>query len=175
MRRANDLSEEGNYIPSPEVGKHDDPQFGSHQGRDAHHLFQTLGIDLEIFSSVLKLNTQYMHTIYFDLTLCRDVTMEEVMRRVKANGRIALTNKKSAAAVFSFGRDHGLFGRILNQTVIVTQSMALKRNRELVGLCFTPQDGNSLMSSIAATLWFLYPDSYEERLQPIRRYFFREI
>jgi glyceraldehyde-3-phosphate dehydrogenase (NAD(P)) len=175
MRRANDLSEEGNYIPSPEVGKHDDPQFGSHQGRDAHHLFQTLGIDLEIFSSVLKLNTQYMHTIYFDLTLCRDVTMEEVMRRVKANGRIALTNKKSAAAVFSFGRDHGLFGRILNQTVIVTQSMALKRNRELVGLCFTPQDGNSLMSSIAATLWFLYPDSYEERLQPIRRYFFKEI
>jgi glyceraldehyde-3-phosphate dehydrogenase (NAD(P)) len=175
MRRANDLSEEGNYIPSPEVGKHDDPQFGSHQGRDAHHLFQTLGIDLEIFSSVLKLNTQYMHTIYFDLTLCRDVTMEEVMRRVKANGRIALTNKKSAAAVFSFGRDHGLFGRILNQTVIVTQSMALKRNRELVGLCFTPQDGNSLMSSIAAALWFLYPDSYEERLQPIRRYFFKEI
>ncbi|MFQ5849462.1 MAG: hypothetical protein ACE5JU_02600 [Candidatus Binatia bacterium] len=175
MRRANDLSEEGGYIPSPEVGKHDDPRFGTHQGRDAYYLFKTLGLDLHIYSSVLKLNTQYMHTIYFDLKLRREVTMEEVMRRISANGRVALTNKKSSAAVFSFGRDHGLFGRMLNQTVIVGQSLALRGDRELVGMCFTPQDGNSLLSSIAAALWFLYPDSYEERLEPIQPYFFKEI
>ncbi len=48
--------------------------------------------------------------------------MDELIRRIKANGRIALTNKKSSASVFSFGRDHGFYGRILNQTVIVTQS-----------------------------------------------------
>jgi glyceraldehyde-3-phosphate dehydrogenase (NAD(P)) len=101
--------------------------------------------------------------------------MEEVMRRLRSNGRIALTNKKSSAAVFSFGRDHGLFGRILNQTVIVTQSLALKGDREVVGICFTPQDGNSLLSSLAATLWFLHPDAYEEKLEPLRPYFFREI
>ena len=175
MRRANDLSEEGGYIPSPEIGKHDDSLYGTHQGRDAHHLFKTLDFDLNIFSSVLKLNTQYMHTIHFNLKLLRRVTMEEVMRRIKGNGRVAMTNKTSMAAVFSFGRDHGLFGRILNQTVIPTKSMTLRGDREVVGMCFTPQDGNSLLSSIAATLWFLYPDSYEERIEPLRPYFFREI
>jgi glyceraldehyde-3-phosphate dehydrogenase type II len=175
MRRANDLSQEGEFIPAPEVGKHDDVRFGTHQGRDAYYLFKTLGLDLDIYSSALKLNTQYMHTIYFDLKLRRGVDKEELMRRLKSSGRIALTNKKSSASVFSFGRDHGLFGRILNQTVIVTQSLAMKGEREVVGMCFTPQDGNSLYSSIAAALWFLYPDSYEERLQPVKPYFFKEI
>jgi glyceraldehyde-3-phosphate dehydrogenase (NAD(P)) len=175
MRRANDLSQDGEFIPAPEVGKHDDPRFGTHQGRDAHYLFNTLGLDLDIHSSVLKLNTQYMHTIYFNLKLKRGVKMEEVMRRLGANGRIALTNKKSSAAVFSFGRDHGIFGRILNQTVIASQTLTMKGEREVVGICFTPQDGNSLLSSIAATLWFLYPNSYEERLQPLKPYFFSEI
>lgn len=175
MRRANDLSQEGDFIPAPEVGKHDDSRFGTHQGRDAYHLFKTLGLDLDIYSSALKINTQYMHTIYFNLMLRRDVTMDEVMRRLRANRRVALTNKKSAASVFSFGRDHGLFGRILNHTVIITQSLALRRNREVVGMCFTSQDGNALLSSISAALWFLYPNSYEERLEPLRPYFFSEI
>jgi glyceraldehyde-3-phosphate dehydrogenase type II len=127
MRRANDLSQEGEFIPAPEAGKHDDEQFGTHQGRDAHYLFKTLGLDLNIYSSALKLNTQYMHTIHFNLKLRRGIAKDEVMRRLKSNGRVALTNKKSSAAVFSFGRDHGMFGRILNQTVIVTQSLAAGR------------------------------------------------
>lgn len=175
MRRANDLSQEGDFIPAPEVNKHEDSHFGTHQGRDAHHLFKTLGLDLDIHSSALKLNTQYMHTIHFNLKLRRSVEMEEVMRRLQGNGRIALTNKKSAAAVFSFGRDHGIFGRILNQTVIASHTLTRKGDREVIGMCFTPQDGNSLLSSLSATLWFLYPDSYEERLKVLRPYFFSEI
>jgi glyceraldehyde-3-phosphate dehydrogenase (NAD(P)) len=175
MRRANDLSQVGDFIPAPEVAKHEDSRFGTHQGRDAHHLFKTLGLDLDIHSSALKLNTQYMHTIHFNLKLRRKVGMEEVMKRLKGNGRIALTNKKSSAAVFSFGRDHGIFGRILNQTVIASHTLTQKGDKELIGMCFTPQDGNSLLSSLSATLWFLYPDSYEERLKVLRPYFFSEI
>ncbi|MGH7931230.1 MAG: hypothetical protein ACREQV_25960, partial [Candidatus Binatia bacterium] len=146
-----------------------------HQGRDAHDLFKTMGLSLNIYSSALKLNTQYMHTIHFNLRLRRGITKDELMRRLQSTRRVAMTNKKSSAAVFSFGRDHGIFGRILNQTVIVTQSMAMRGDREIVGTCFTPQDGNSLLSSLAATLWFLYPDSYNEKLAPVRPYFFAEI
>jgi glyceraldehyde-3-phosphate dehydrogenase (NAD(P)) len=51
----------------------------------------------------------------------------------------------------------------------------LRRKREIVCICFTPQDGNSLVSSIAATLWFPYPDSYRKRLEPLPPYFFSEI
>jgi glyceraldehyde-3-phosphate dehydrogenase (NAD(P)) len=175
MRRANDLSQEGEFIPAPEAGKHDDPKFGTHQGRDAHYLFKTIDLDLNIYSSALKLNTQYMHTIHFNLKLRRGINKEELMRRLRSNRRVAMTNKKSSASVFSFGRDHGLFGRILNQTVMVTQSLAMRGDREIIGTCFTPQDGNSLLSSLAATLWFLYPDSYEKKLEPVRPYFFDEI
>jgi glyceraldehyde-3-phosphate dehydrogenase (NAD(P)) len=175
MRRANDLSQDGDFIPAPEVSKHDDERFGTHQGRDAHRLFKTLGLDLNLYSSALKINSQYMHAIHFNLLLRRNVTLDEVIRRLRANGRIALTHKKSSASVFSFGRDHGIFGRILNQTVVVIHSLMLRNSRELVGICFTPQDGNSLVSSISAALWFLYPDSYRERLSPLALYFFREI
>jgi glyceraldehyde-3-phosphate dehydrogenase type II len=175
MRRANDLSQAGKFIPAPEVDKHDDARFGTHQGRDAHYLFKTLGLDLDIYSSTLTINSQYMHTIFFHLALRRSVTLDEVMRRLRANPRIALTNKRSSASVFSFGRDHGLFGRILNQTVIVTQSLALRGDREVVGICFTPQDGNSLLSSIAATVWYLQPESYKRSLKPLQPYLFLEI
>lgn len=175
MRRANDISQEGEFIPAPEVGRHDDERFGTHQGRDAYYLFQSLGLDLNIYSSALKINTQYMHTIHFNLILKRAVGMDQLVQRLRSNPRIAVTNKKSSASVFSFGRDHGLFGRILNHTAIVTQSLALRGEREVVGMCFTSQDGNSLLSSIAATLWLLNPDTYEDRLQSIRPYFFREI
>ena len=175
MRRANDLSQEGDFIPAPEAGKHDDPHFGTHQGHDAHELFKTMGLDLNIFSSALKLNTQYMHTIHFNLRLRRAIDKDELMRRFRSSRRVAITNKASSASVFSFGRDHGLFGRILNQTVIVAQSLAIHNDKEVIGTCFTPQDGNSLFSSIAASLWFMYPDSYEEKLDPVRQYFFSEI
>jgi glyceraldehyde-3-phosphate dehydrogenase (NAD(P)) len=175
MRRANDISQEGDFIPAPEAAKHDDAEFGTHQGRDAHDLFKTMGLSLNIYSSALKLNTQYMHTIHFNLRLRRGITKDEMMRRLQSTRRVAITQKKSSASVFSFGRDHGIFGRILNQTVIVSQSIAMRGDREIVGTCFTPQDGNSLLSSLAATLWFLYPDSYNEKLAPVRPYFFSEI
>ena len=175
MRRANDLSEDGAFIAAPEAGKHDDRRFGTHQARDAHYLFKTLGLDLNIFSSALKLNTQYMHMIHFNLLLRRPTSLKDVIHRISANPRIALTNKKSSASVFSFGRDHGLFGRILNQTVVALQSLTLRGDRELVGMCFTPQDGNSLMSSIAAALWFLDAGSYKQRLAALGDYCFQEI
>jgi glyceraldehyde-3-phosphate dehydrogenase (NAD(P)) len=44
-----------------------------------------------------------------------------------------------------------------------------------VGFCFTPQDGNSLISSIAASAWLLDPDHYEEHIQFMNPYLFDEL
>jgi glyceraldehyde-3-phosphate dehydrogenase (NAD(P)) len=55
------------------------------------------------------------------------------------------------------------------------ESLTVRNGTELIGFCFTSQDGNSLLSSIAATLWFMYPDSREERLDVIRPFLFREV
>ena len=71
MRRSNDISQDGSFVPSPQVGKHNDERFGTHHARDAWHLFNTMGYDLNLFSSAIKLNTQYMHTIFFDIRRSR--------------------------------------------------------------------------------------------------------
>ncbi len=175
MRRANDLSQDGSYVPSPQVGKHKDERFGTHHARDAWHLFNTMGYDLNVFSSALKLNTQYMHTIFFDIRVKQPTTLESLMERIHANDRMSVTYKSSANSVFSFGRDHGHYGRILNVTVIAAPTLTVRNETEIVGYCFTPQDGNSLLSSISAATWFLYPDDYEDRVQCLKAYFFDEV
>jgi glyceraldehyde-3-phosphate dehydrogenase (NAD(P)) len=176
IRRANDISQEVKFVPSPAISEHDDPEFGTHHARDAVHLFQTLGLELKLFSSALKLNTQYMHTIWFDLRLKRPTTLEEVQAKLAGNPQVAVTHKKNANLVFSFGRDHGHYGRILNNTVVVLPSLHVgEGGHRVTGFCFTPQDGNSLLSSLAATLWFFYPDDYRTRLEAIRPYMFEEV
>src|SRR4029453_16287373 len=67
MRRASDISQEKSFIAAPEAGKHKDPKFGTHHAYDAWRLFNTRGLDLNLFSSAIKLNTQYMHSIWFRL------------------------------------------------------------------------------------------------------------
>ena len=175
MRRANDVSDTKSYIAAPEAGKHDDPEFGTHHARDAYHLFQTIGLKLDLFSSAIKINTQYMHTLWFDLDLKHDTTLEEVKSLLRNNPRVACTNKRAVNTIFSFGRDHGYFGRILSQTVVPMSTLAVPNPRKVVGFCYTPQDGNSLLSSIAATLRYLDASKLDQNLDVLRPYIFREI
>lgn len=175
IRRSNDISQDKGFSPSPTVEPHKDEHFGTHHARDAHSLFTTIGYNLNLFSSAMKLNTQYMHSIHFSLALDREITLEDAKERLAANTRIAVTYKRSANQVFSFGRDHGYFGRILSQTVVALDTLAVRNGNELVGFCFTPQDGNPLLSTLAATLWYLDPSSVEERMDVIRPYLFTEV
>jgi glyceraldehyde-3-phosphate dehydrogenase type II len=175
MRRANDVSQDKDFIPAPKVSKHDDARFGTHQARDAYHLFKTLGHELDVYSSAVKIPTQQMHTIWFDVSLTRPITRQEVLDRFANNTRVAMSEKTSCTLVFSFGRDHGYFGRILSQTVVSEPTVTLRGDREVLGFCFTPQDGNALLSSVAATLWFLYPEGFGERIDCLRPYLFHEV
>lgn len=175
IRRSNDISQDTGFVPSPTVERHKEERFGTHHARDAHALFETMGYDLDLFSSALKLNTQYMHSIHFSLILDREMTVEEVKERFVANPRVAVTHKRSANQVFSFGRDHGYYGRILSQTVVALETLTVRNGNEVVGYCFTPQDGNPLLSTVAAMLWYLDPDTVEDRIDVLRPYLFQEI
>ncbi len=175
IRRANDISQSSGFVASPTVEPHKDDRFGTHHARDAHGLFETMGYDLPVYSSALKLNTQYMHSIHFSLTLDQDITVDEAIDRLNANTRVAVTLKRSANEVFSFGRDHGYYGRILAQAVVSLDTLAVRGGNELVGFCFTPQDGNPLLSTVAATLRWLDEDSMEERIDVLRPYLYTEV
>ncbi len=175
MRRANDISQVKDFCPGPQVGAHKEGRFGTHHARDAYHLFQTKGLELDLFSSAVKLNTQYMHSLWFDLRLKRPTTLEALKTKIRGNDRIAVTEKMDANTVFSFGRDQGHFGRILNQTVIPLKTLTMPTKHRVVGFCFTPQDGNSLLSSLAAALRFTHPKDWETRIQVLKPFFFDEV
>ncbi len=175
IRRANDISQVKGFVPSPEVGSHKDEKMGTHHAVDVYHLYKTLGIELKVFSSALKLNTQYMHCIWYDLKLDYKTDKEEVIQKFIDNPRVAVTQKKAANMVFSFGREHGHYGRILNQTVAVLPTVHVVNENEVIGFCFTPQDGNSILSSITAAVRFLYPEGYEEKLRCLGAFLLQEV
>lgn len=175
IRRANDISQPGSFIPAPQVGKHGHQIYGTHHAEDAADLFRTLNYDLNLFSSAMKVNSQYMHVVWFTLNVKEPTTLNEVKDKLVANPLVAMSQKDMTSTVFSFGRDQGHFGRILNQTVVVEQTLNVRNDHEITGFCFTPQDGNSLLSSVSAAEWFLYPHSYQDKIQCLAEYFFPRI
>jgi glyceraldehyde-3-phosphate dehydrogenase (NAD(P)) len=178
IRRANDISQKTSFVPSPEVGKHPDQNFGTHHARDAQDVFATMGNHLNLFSSAMKLNTQYMHIVRFNLRVKGHLDKNDVVSRFRENKFTAITQKTSANRVFSFGRDHGYYGRIFNHTVLSVPSlhtMTYKGDTIVSGFCFTPQDGNSLLSSCSAALWWLCGDAYIEKMMSFDDYLFTSV
>jgi|TARA_B100001540_G_scaffold255_1_gene270 glyceraldehyde-3-phosphate dehydrogenase type II len=175
IRRSNDVSQSNKFVPAPQVGAHGDNVYGTHHAQDAAALFTTLNLDLDLFSSAMITNSQYMHILHFYLKVKEPTSIQKIISKLESNDKIAITDKINSNEVFSFGRDHGHFGRILNQTVVSIPTLNLKNETEITGFCFTPQDGNSLLSSIAATEWFLYNHSYEDKIQCLKPYFYDEV
>jgi len=178
IRRANDVSQEGSFIASPQVGKHTDHHFGTHHAKDAADLFATMYKRPNIFSSALKINTQYMHIIRFNMQIKGHMSKDKAIALFNENKFVALTHKTSANKVFSFGRDHGFYGRIYNHTVISVPSLyfgSLSGETLVSGYCFTPQDGNSLLSSVAAAMHGLYGHRYKKYMKIFENYLFSEV
>lgn len=175
IRRGSDVYEDKN-IGAPEVGPHKDDTFGTHHARDVWHLYETKGLDLKLFSTAMKVPTQFMHTLYFDMRLARPTSEEEIIEHFHQHPGLSTTYKKSANSVFAFGRDHGYMGRILNQTVLAQNTLkVLEGGKRVVGYCFTPQDGNSLLSSVAMTMQYLYPKDWEGKMEHFDQYLFDEV
>jgi len=164
IRRANDISKNNT--------------FGTHHAKDANDLFATMYQHPNLFSSALKVNTQYMHTIRFNMHIRKYATKKDILDKLKENKFIAVTHKNLANKIFSFGRDHGYYGRIFNHTVVSLPTLHIGRNNgqtTITGFCFTPQDGNSLLSSIVATLYGLHGKQFTKYIKYINKLLFEEI
>ena len=51
----------------------------------------------------------------------------------------------------------------------------VRNEHEVIGFCFTPQDGNSLLSSVTAIEHLLYPEDYKERTEVLAPFLFNEV
>ncbi len=179
IRRATDISQFTHFIAAPTVAIHSDQEFGTHHARDVSRLLATItsGVVPRIFSSAIKIPTQYMHIVQFRFKLKdpRGITLEEAKVRIKSNPLIAITEKLDTGTAFSFARDHSpLCGRILNQAIVPLSTLHVE-GPYIMGYSFTPQDGNSLLSSVVAAERFLYPDSYREKIECLNSLVFEEV
>ena len=174
LRRANDVSQNESFSPSPTITKHSNQEFGTHHARDVHELFAQDGRELNLFSSAIKLPTQYMHTLWFSLVFKDGISYEDIIKNLNNSEFLMATEKMSSNKVFSFGRDHGYHGRILSHGVVAEQSLHVKDNT-LTGYCFTPQDGNALLSSVAGTVQHYYKNDWQKKMETFNRYIFKNI
>ncbi len=174
LRRANDVSQNDSFSPSPTITKHDNQEFGTHHARDVYELFSQDGIELNLFSSAIKLPTQYMHSLWFNLAFKDALELNTVLSELDKNNFLMSTEKLSSNKVFSFGRDHGYHGRLLSHGIVAVDSLHVKDNN-LTGYCFTPQDGNALLSSVAASVNYFYEDSWKEKMEVFNQYIFKQI
>lgn len=174
MRRCSDFSQERGFLPSPKVLPHDVEGFGTRQAREAHYVFKTLGVELDLRSSVVLLPTQQMHTIWFSLQMDRPLDPQQAIERTYGSRLAARTDKQSSTLIMAFARDHGYKGRIFSRSVIPTMALS-RRNNSFDGFCFEPQDSNELLSAVSATIWFLYPNQVRQRLEALAPYMFEEV
>lgn len=172
LRRATDISQAKN-VASPTVDRHKEVEFGTHHAFDACRVMKTRGIKLNLFSSALKLPTQYQHAVHFNIEVEGEPpTRDDFIAAIERRPLVAVTHWNNTGQVFSEARDDGFYGRILDQTVVPVDTIAVKGN-EIIGFAFTPQDGNSLLTSAAIVTRFLRPDDWRQQIdEAFQRYQF---
>lgn len=175
IRRGSDVSQTKG-VQAPTVTEYEDDRFGTHHAEDVWKLFNTQGYDIDVFSSALKINSQYMHTLAAHFTLNEPVEKDYLLDVIDKTPELAQTNKNAINQVFSFGRDHGHFGRILNQIVFVRQSLRVNKNH-VYFWSFTPQDGNAILSSVKAICYYIHDDNdkVNKLMENYRPWLFNEV
>ena len=172
-RRDSDISQENGKI-GVEVGEPVDFRYGSHQAVDAIRVLQTIDKEragrLDIHAVADTFNNPFMHVVNFHIKLREKINVKEAERRFRANPLTAVTYEMTNNQVFGIGRDLGHFGRFLNHTIVCLPSLQIINGvngsgHEIIGRCFTPQDGNPLLSSMAAALWFRDPSTYQQKIK----------
>ncbi len=178
IRRATDISQ-GDNVSAPKVDRHKELRggrhFGTHHAYDAWRVLQTRGDDFDLFSSALQVPSQYMHVLHFTLTVERPPKIEDVIEAIRRRPLVATTEHCNTGQAFSEARDDGFYGRVLDQTVIPTKTLVVNGN-EVTGYAFTPQDGNSLLSTAAAATRFIDPADWRSRItRSFGKYMFDEV
>ena len=109
-------------------------RFGTHHAKDAWHLFQTLGLDLNLFfrrdQAQYAIHAQYL--VQSPRAAAGDAGRGAGETAAEQTCGTC-THKTTASTIFSFGRDHGYFGRLLNQTVVSVPTLGVRAGQEISG------------------------------------------
>ena len=75
-----------------------------------------------------------VHTIQFDVRLKKPTTKDAVLKSWQAYPYAAVTHKQVANLVYSFGRDHGAWGRLLEEAILVAPTLWVSKDGKEVAV-----------------------------------------
>ncbi|MCH2225636.1 MAG: hypothetical protein MK066_12770 [Crocinitomicaceae bacterium] len=166
VRRSEDIGNHQRLVTANVVARHLDDSLGTHHSIDVSHLYETIGIRLNVTSSDVTTPSQLMHSVRFNLKLDDKITTELINNRLKQNPFISVTQKFDSNVIFERGRRIGFQGRIFSQAIVVDNNLIIDR-KSIKGWAFIPQEGNTLLSTIHAFLLQIDSSKTEKAMQLI--------
>ncbi|MDN5895581.1 MAG: hypothetical protein L0H93_16345 [Nocardioides sp.] len=133
------------------VARHLDPVLGTHHAIDTAAVLRVLGRRIPIQSSDLSTPSQFLHATRFAVRLRSSPTEAQVRDRIDRSAYVSNTGIFDSNKIFEIGRRFGLGGRLYQQAIFVDANLLVK-DRVISGWAFVPQEGNTILSTMAAYL-----------------------
>lgn len=163
VRRSEDIGNHTRLVTSNVVSRHLDARVGTHHGIDVTDTFKTIGLTVDLTTSDITTPSQLLHSIRFNIKLKKDIDFDKIIRTDRL---IGLTNKFDSNYIYELGRRYGFQGRIYNPLIVVDNNL-LTDDKQIIGWAYVPQEGNTIISTLAAFLLQCEVVDYEERMEKV--------
>ncbi|MBU0936816.1 MAG: hypothetical protein KKI09_02055 [Spirochaetes bacterium] len=153
VRRSEDLGNHQRHVASNVIARHRGPM-GTHHAEDANRVLAAAGLSLRVSSSDITTPDQLMHSVRFSVSF-----KDGHAPQSRGTPYVAETSCFDANRIFDIGRRYGFQGRLYNHAVVVSNNL-LHIDSMVLGWAFVPQEGNTIISTIASMLENLkHPDA----------------
>jgi hypothetical protein len=149
VRRSEDLGRHARLVTSSVVARHLCEVAGTHHGADVQSLFATVGARPQLTTSDVTTPSQLMHCARFSVRL-REPLPQDLDVLWRARPLLATTHRFDSNHVFELGRRYGFHGRLYEHAIVVSNNLLRPDPYTVRGWCFVPQEGNTLLSTLAA-------------------------
>lgn len=177
-RRDQDLNQPQASVQSLEVRRFDDPVFGTHQAADVAEVFLSKGVDLQgrIISATKKIAEPYFHCGTFKVDFRWRVSKEEVEEALRGEQPLIIRTTRSFDHYnFEACRRWGShsMGTFYNLVCVYDCEVfnGCDGRSTAIGRFFTPQDGNVVLSNVAAVSGYIQGALRSEILETLEQTF----
>lgn len=168
VRRSEDLGSHKKLVGANVIVRHTDSNVGTHHAIDVQDLFQTIGIHCKLTTSDISTPSQLMHSIRFHLTFKNLISKDRLLANIRKNEYVAVTEKFDSNYIFELGRRYGFQGRIYSQAIIAANNLLIDE-KSVKGWAFVPQEGNTILSTMAAFLLQTEASNYRVKLEQLKK------
>lgn len=174
VRRSEDIGQHERLVGGNVLARHLDPVLGTHHAIDAASVLAVLGRQVPMQSSDITTPSQFLHSTRFSVRLATPITEGEARARLERDPYVATTTMFDSNKVFETGRRHGFAGRLFSQAIFVPGNL-LVNGDTVSGWAFVPQEGNTVLSTVAAFLQRTHPEPDAALAEVAARLLIREL